>query len=286
MLEAGLADLLALLRLERAGPDRWIGSSPEDRDRRVYGGQVLAQALLAAQQMCDECGNSLHARSLHAYFVHAGDPQAPILYQASTLLTGEPSHLRIDAMQGDRTMSTMDAVFSADFADPVDVPMPHVAPPERAITRSESLALIRSRATGRFDGWNATAAPFETRFASDIWHPSGHAPRHETWFRAAGTGAPEPMYQALALYFSDDTIMDNALLPHGGVFAWQEIQSTSLDHAMWFHRPFDPNDWHLFAQDSPVSWGGRGFTRGVIFDRAGRPVATAAQEILMRRRRS
>src|SRR4029450_12276790 len=105
-------------------------------------------------------------------------------------------------------------------------------------------------------------------------------------FRSAGSAPDDSrLHQALALYYSDDTIMDSALLPYGGMAAWAQFNATSLDHAMWFHQQFRADDWHLFAQESPVAGGGRGFTRGVMWSRTGTPVATVTQEILMRKRR-
>jgi acyl-CoA thioesterase-2 len=282
MLDGALDDLLALLDLEAVEHDAYLGQSPAGRDRRVYGGQLLAQALIAAQRSTDA---ALVTRSLHAYFVHPGDPVTPILYQVTTTPVAAGSFACVRAMQHDRTLCVLDAVLSASYV-PAPSPAPRIGSPDDAPTQAETIELMRRRGMLPNGDWFTRPRPFERRYVEDIWKREGVPPRHSTWFRGIGAAPDdERMNQALALYFSDDTIMDNALLPYGGMLAWADFNSTSLDHAMWFHRPFRVDDWHLFVQDSPVAGGGRGFTRGVMWNRDGLAVATATQEILMRRRR-
>ena len=162
--------------------------------------------------------------------------------------------------------------------------MPDVPPPEDCIPRERGIAGL-DRDTD--STWAVTDSPFDNRFVEDIWNEDYRRPLHHVWFRLRDPGAlpghiDQIVMQAIAAYYADDTIMDNALFPHGWHRCWSELQTASLDHAMWFHRPMDLRRWHLFAQDSPVASGGRAMTRGTIFDDRGAVVASAAQEILLR----
>jgi acyl-CoA thioesterase-2 len=281
MIRSNLADLLRLLELETIDLNRYRGASLAETRHRVYGGQVLAQGLVAAQRTVSERS----AHSLHAYFIRPGDSEIPILFEVDRIRDGRSfTTRRIKAVQRGEAIFSMDVSFQIEETGfehqsrIPDVPGPDELPTEEARAR---------RATAenpeRFTHWDYRATPFEVRYVEDLWDDKPHPPRHHVWFRTRESLPDDPaLHQAIALYYSDDTIMDNAIIPHGGRFVWDRFMSASLDHAMWFHHAFRVDEWHLFAQDSPAAFGARGLTRGEIFSRDGKLVASVAQEALMR----
>ena len=281
MIRSNLADLLKLLELETIDLNRDRGASLAESRHRVYGGQVLAQALVAAQQTVS--GRSAH--SLHAYFIRPGDSEIPILYEVHRIRDGRSfTTRRIKAVQRGEAIFSMDTSFQvAEVGFEHQSKIPDVPAPEELPTEEQRLEHAAATDPERFEHWDYRATPFEVRYVENLWDDEPHPPRHHVWFRTRDALPDDPaLHQAVALYYSDDTIMDNAMIPHGGRLRWDQFMSASLDHAMWFHHPFCVDQWHLFAQDSPSSYGARGLTRGEIFAADGKLVASVAQEALMR----
>jgi acyl-CoA thioesterase-2 len=278
-----LADVLALLDLETAGEDIFRGLSPAGRMQRVYGGQVLGQALVAATRTIEP---SRICHSLHAYFLRPGDPRVPILYEVDRSRDGRSfSVRRVVALQEGKQIFILAASFQApEQGYEHQFPMPDVPPPEALDDELEARRKDPGLMPELLREWLTRARPFETRPV--IIDPPGdrppRAPYDNVWFRAAGP-VPEALTQALLAYASDASLLSTSLLPHGkSIFS--NLQVASLDHAMWFHRAFRFDDWLLYAQDSPSASGARGFNRGAIYTRDGTLVASVAQEGLIRPR--
>lgn len=285
-----LQPLLDLLTLQQTDTDRYRGHGPDGRRGRMYGGEVLAQALRAAQRASDAAASTDGPRqvnALHGYFLQPGDPGRPVDYAVSTLRVGRSFALRrVIATQADSAIASLDISFHIAESGPLhDAPLPTVPAPETLPSENERLAAARAREPERFRRLQLhSPQPLEERFVEDLFLPPPRPPRINVWIRARDTVSDPALAAAIAVYYSDDPLMDNALLPHTSRFETKGFTRTSLDHAMWFHRPFDVNAWHLFAQDSPVASGARAFTRGTFHDRSGRVVASVAQEILLRPR--
>ena len=278
-----LAAVLALLDLETLTPDSFRGQSPEGRIQRVFGGQVLGQALMAAARTV-ELSRICH--SLHAYFLRPGDPRVPIRYEVDRSRDGRSFSVRgVVAFQHDKQIFVLSCSFQIpETGYDHQFPMPNVPPPEEL--EDETQARIR-QADSLPDGlreWLTRPRPFETRPV--VLDPPGDRPPRAAfdniWFRAAGP-VPDHFAQPLLAFASDATLLSTSLLPHGKSL-FSNLQVASLDHAMWFHRPIRFDDWLLYAQDSPSASGARGFNRGAIFTRDGVLVASAAQEGLIRPR--
>jgi acyl-CoA thioesterase-2 len=278
-----LADVLALLDLEPIEEDIFRGLSPAGRLQRVFGGQVLGQALAAAARTVE---SSRICHSLHAYFLRPGDPRVPILYEVDRSRDGRSfSARRVVAIQNGKQIF----ILAASFQTPEQgyehqFPMPDVPPPEALDDELEARRKNPALMPEMLREWLTRARPFETRPV--IIDPPGDRPPRppfdNVWFRASGP-VPDALAQALLAYASDASLLSTALLPHGkSIFS--NLQVASLDHAMWFHRPVRFDDWLLYAQDSPSASGARGFNRGAIFLRDGTLVASVAQEGLIRRR--
>ena len=277
MIRGGWADLTSLLRVEAAGAGRFLGGHSGVSRHRVYGGQFLGQGLMAAAN-----GQAQPARSLHAYFIRTGTTELPIEYRTERLAEDCVS---VTATQRDRTIYLMDVLFGPPAPPAVHAP-PRMPEPDQCIPRAEG---IRGLPTDTDASWAVADSPFDNRFVENIWEPAYGAPGHNVWFTVPGSAATPDnvdasvhLQQAALAYYSDDTIMDNALFPHDWMQSWQNLQTTSLDHCLWFHAPLDLTRWILHTQDSPVADGGRGMTRGRMYDKDGTLLASVAQEILMR----
>ena len=283
--KAALSDVLGLLDLEMIEENIFRGQSQKHRLMRVFGGQVLGQALAAASRTVDA---SRICHSFHAYFLRAGDPKLPILYEVDRARDGQSfTARRVVAIQHGRQIFNCAASFQVrepGFEHQFE--MPNVPPPEElgdegSVRRKESESL-----ESPMREWLARVRAFETRpvILESLGDRPPRAPYDHVWFRPAGPVSGDlAVRQALLAYVSDMSLLDTALLPHGkGVLS--AVQLASLDHAMWFHHDFDFNDWLLYAQDSPSASGARGFNRGSIFTRAGKLVASVAQEGLIRPR--
>jgi acyl-CoA thioesterase II len=267
-----LEDLVELLDLEKIDVDVYRGRQPETALQRVFGGQVLGQALAAATRTVDP-DRVVH--SLHGYFLRPGDTSVPIVYRPEPTRDGRSfSSRRVVASQHGRPIFYMSASFQRpeaglDHADP----MPDgVTPPEEAPTLA---AVLEARTTRSAEAWNKEWAALDVRLAG------GTGTRF--WIRAAGKLPDDPALHACVLaYASDLTLLGASLVRHGLVIGDRRIQPASLDHAMWFHRPFRADEWLLFDQASPSASGARGFTTGRLFTVDGLLVASVVQEGLIR----
>ena len=279
------SQLLALLDLETIDVNIFRGLNPAGRTQRVFGGQVLAQALVAANRTVD--GRPCH--SFHAYFLLPGDPKVPILYEVDRSRDGRSfSSRRVVAIQHGRQIFHMSASFQVEeigleheIAAP-SVPAPEDLPTEEQVRRS-LLADVPDKHREQF----LRKRPIEIRPVDrrDVFHPQKQEPRQAVWVRARGS-LPDDLaiQQCVLAYASDMTLLDTGLLPHGVSLFSPEIQIASIDHAMWFHRRFRADAWLLYIQDSPSASGARGFNRGLVYARDGRLVASVTQEGLMRQR--
>jgi acyl-CoA thioesterase-2 len=226
--------------------------------------------------------------SLHAYFIRPAHPARDVVYRVRRVRDGRSFSIRsVEGWQDDALAFVLDASFQRPERGFVhDAPAPDVPPPEALPGEQSRYEAARRADPARFAawpaGWHAERGPFEMRTVEDLWGAGVQPPRMHTWVRLRSAVGDPGLQPAIAAYFSDDPVMDNALLPHVGRFHDGRLATASLDHAMWFHEPVDLHEWHLFAQDSPVASGARGLTRGLLFDRSGRLVASVAQEILMR----
>jgi acyl-CoA thioesterase II len=283
---AALDDLLATLDLEAIELNTFRGFSPNKEGRiRVFGGQVAGQALVAAGRTVDSLdGPPKLVHSLHAYFLRPGDPRIPILYQVDRIRDGRSfATRRVAAIQRGEAIFSLSASFHVE-EEGVNhqAPMPEAPDPE-------TLADWRSRMSPSID---EDGGVFERPKAIDMRpvdepirvrpDEAVRAPRYRVWFRANGKLPDDPLVHACVVaYASDLTLLDTTMLPHGLIWAGAGSQA-SLDHAMWFHRPFRADDWLLYDQLSPSASGGRGLATGTIFTRAGTLVVSVVQEGLIR----
>jgi len=277
--------LLDILDLETIEHNLFRGSSPQDGWQRVYGGQVIGQALVAAWRTVE--ARSVH--SLHGYFLLAGDPSVPIVYEVDRIRDGRSfTTRRVVAIQHGRAIFFMSASFQVEEdgldhqMDMADIPKPEDLPSEKQLRDAFlDIAPVNVRKY-----WERER-PIEIRPV----HPEHYVskkpldPQQYVWIRTTGELPDDPTLHGCVLaYASDFTLLDTALFAHGKRVFDPDMQVASLDHAMWFHRPFRADEWLLYAQDSPSSSGARGLTRGGIYTRDGVLVASAAQEGLIRNR--
>jgi acyl-CoA thioesterase-2 len=281
---SALETLLAILDLEPLEHNLFRGRSPQVGWQRVFGGQVIGQALVSAARTID---GERTVHSLHAYFMRPGDPAVPILYEVERLRDGNTfSTRRVTAIQHGQPIFTMAASFQIEEAGfEHQIPMPKVPSPEELPSEAELKELYISRATPAVRGYWERPRPIELR-PVDLRHYVSRDrldPSQFVWVRAAGALPDDRhIHRAVLAYLSDMTLLDTALFAHGRVIFDQDLQVASLDHALWFHRPFRADEWLLYAEDSPSASGARGFTRGSLFSRDGRLVASVAQEGLIR----
>ena len=286
-----VSELIELLSLERLEDNLFRGQSRDIGTKYVFGGQVLGQALSAAQATMDPLGQPgqgpRSAHSLHAYFLRAGDIAAPIVYDVDrTRDGGSFSVRRVTAIQHGKPIFVMAASFQIDepgvehqLSKP-EVPDPDDLAPTPQIP-AERLAKLPSKV----QRWLNRMGPFEFRpvYPRDDLNPPKRPPFQQVWFRLAERvgDAPE-LHRALLAYASDFHLLGTTTFPHGISYYQPNVQMASLDHALWFHRSFRADDWLLYAIDSPSAQGARGLARGLVFDRGGRLVASTAQEGMIR----
>lgn len=282
-----LKELLDLLDLEQIELDIFRGRSPEERIQRVFGGQVAAQALVAAGRTVPD-DRSVH--SLHAYFIRPGDPSIPIVYNVERVRDGRSfTTRRVVAIQHGKAIFTMSASFHI-----FEEGMEHQASVMPEVPAPETLATFRDRMQGlvgdapEFRDWLAKPRPVDARYASPLtWEahrdPELRSARTNVWFRYDAELPDDPLlHVVLAAYASDFTLVDTVLLAHGMAWGASDIIGASLDHAMWFHRPFRTDDWLLYAQESPWAGGARGLARGEMFTASGDLVVSVVQEAMIR----
>ena len=288
MSDTALTRLLALLDLEKIEENIFRGVSPPERVQRVFGGQVLSQALVAATRTVDA---SRPCHSFHAYFLRPGDPRVPILYEVDRSRDGGSfTSRRVVAIQHGAQIFTLAASFQ-----PLETGFDHqsqmpVVPEPESLEDDQQVLLRNPELKPEMREWVARERPFETRsvlgrgpFGASGDRPA-RAPIDHIWLKTRG---PLPdgadIHRALLAFVSDMSLLDTALLPHG-MSIFSNVQVASLDHVLWFHRPFRADEWLLYVQDSPSASGARGFSRGAVYSRDGRLVASVAQEGLIRPR--
>ncbi|MGC4409058.1 acyl-CoA thioesterase II [Rhizobium rosettiformans] len=281
-----MQDLIERLDLEKLEENLFRGSSPQNGWQRVFGGLVIAQALMAAQR-CVDPDRIVH--SLHAYFMRPGDPSIPIVYQVERIRDGSSfTTRRVVAIQHGKAIFSMSASFQIEEPGfDHQVKIPNVAAPEQLMGEDEFRAAFLAQAPDTVKKYWGRERPIEIRPTSLTHYLSREKlePEAHIWVRASGIVPDDRHYQAAILaYLSDMTLLDTSLYAHGTSIFDPELQVASLDHAMWFHRPCRLDDWLLYTQDSPSAAGARGMTRGSIFTRDGRLVASVAQEGLIRKR--
>ena len=288
-LQPVVSELIELLSLERLEDNLFRGQSRDIGTKYVFGGQVLGQALSAAQATLTQPRD---AHSLHAYFLRAGDIEHPIVYEVDRTRDGGTfSVRRVTAIQHGKVIFFCAASFQepeqgAEHQLPMpDVPRPEDIEPAPAIP-PEKLATLPSKVRR----WLDRMGPFEFRHAPvdgqgprDELNPPRRPPYQQVWFRLAEKvgDAPE-LHRALLAYASDFQLLGTATFPHAISYYQPNVQMASLDHALWFHRPFRADEWLLYSIDSPSAQGSRGLARGLIYDREGHLVASTSQEGLIR----
>ena len=281
-----LERLIGLLDLEPIEVNIYRGVSHDVGSGRVFGGQVLAQALIAARRTVDQ---PREAHSLHGYFILPGDIAAPIVYFVDRLRDGRSFTTRaVTAIQHGRAIFNLSVSFQVKEEGIVHQPsMPSVPPPESV---PSELDLLRRNAhrfpeSRRKAYTEDQAIDFRPLNPVDPFAPAPREPFKNVWFRANGPiDGPVSLQQAVLAFASDYGLLTSALLPHGLSLQNPHLQAASLDHSLWFHRDFRADDWLLYSTDSPTAGGARGFTRGAVFNRQGQLVASVAQEGLLRLR--
>ena len=286
---SAVTNLLTILDLERLEQNLFRGVSPRDGWQRVYGGQVLGQALVAAVRTVPE---ERVAHSMHAYFLLPGDPAVPIIYEVERLRDGGSfTTRRVKGIQHGKAMFAMSVSFQK--AEPgLDhqstmpaVPMPEDLPSEKQLVRK-----FEGDIPEDIRNYWSRERPIEMRpvdISRYFERRKGAAPEQAIWMRATGS-LPDAfsLHQCVLAYASDFTLLDTALIAHGKLMFDPDMQMASLDHGLWFHRPFRADDWLLYVQDSPSGQHGRGICRGSVYTKAGMLVATVVQEGLIRQRAS
>ncbi|MGH9188303.1 MAG: acyl-CoA thioesterase, partial [Acidimicrobiales bacterium] len=256
------------------------GVSPDERRQRVFGGQVAGQALVAAARTVDP---AVSVHSLHAYFLRPGDPTIPILYDVDRIRDGRSFVTRrVVAIQHGETIFNLSASFhKAEDGLDHQLPPPEVPDPDDLPDWRTQWAPYKQLLGDAYE----QPRPIDVRYV-DFVPPDraeGVPPRQRVWFRADGELPDDPVLHAcVATYASDMTLLDTTLVPHGSSYLNPRIMMASLDHAMWFHRPFRADEWMLYAQDTPSASGGRGLARGLMYTRDATLAVSVVQEGLIR----
>ncbi|MER8017549.1 acyl-CoA thioesterase II [Streptomyces griseoluteus] len=281
-----LQDLLDLLDLERIEEDIYRGQSRSAVVPRVFGGQVAAQALVAAGRTVPA---DRSAHSLHAYFLRTGDPGAPIVYSVDRIRDGRSfTTRRVVAVQHGKPIFHLSASFQA-YEDGLDhqAPMPQAPDPATLPTSQERLRGYAHLDPEVVERFLQAREAIDLRYVDEPPYGEFGAPREphsQVWFRANGKLDDDPLlHVVLATYVSDMTLLDSVLLAHGrGGWAVGDVVGASLDHAMWFHRPFRADEWLLYDQESPSAHGGRGLGQARIYTRDGNLAISVVQEGVVR----
>jgi acyl-CoA thioesterase-2 len=278
--------MLDVLNLERLEVNLFRGRSPQDRWQRVFGGQVIGQALVAASRTVE--GRPPH--SMHAYFLVGGDPKVPIIYEVDRIRDGKSfTTRRVVAIQHGQAIFTLMVSFHKDEEGLThQAPMPQVPPPEDLPSEAQIKATILPTMPEAVRRYYESERPIELR---PVQYDRYLGKKYEdgkfnVWIRATGKLPDDPaIHQCVLAYASDMSLLDTALVPHGRSLFEKQFMGASLDHALYLHRAFRADDWLLYAQETPTMTGSRGFARGLIYTRDGSLVASVAQEGLVRIRR-
>ncbi|HXA28486.1 MAG TPA: acyl-CoA thioesterase II [Candidatus Angelobacter sp.] len=283
-----LDDLLRILDLEPIEENIFRGTSPAEQRQQIFGGQVAGQALVAAGRTVER--GTVH--SLHAYFLRPGDIRVPILFEVDRIRDGRSfTTRRVVAVQHGKAIFNLSASFHVEepgIEHQLDMPA-NLPDPESLPTVAEMVEPHRER-LGELGEWWLRRRPIDVRYVE----PEVPAPLRDgvkaqyqrVWIKADGPLPDDPLLHACVVaYASDMTLLDTTVLPHGMTWGKGLLMGASLDHAMWFHRPFRADEWLLYDQDTPAAYGARAFARGSIFSSDGRLVVSVAQEGLVRTRR-
>jgi len=272
--------LVKLLDLEPIEVNIFRGVSPDEQRQRVFGGQVAAQALMAAGRTVER--GRVH--SLHSYFLRPGDPNVPILYEVDRIRDGRSfTTRRVVAIQHGQAIFNLAASFHVEEEGPLEhqFTMPEVPDPESLPSLAERLEPYRDKLAD----WFARPHPIDQRHIGELpWMQHDRLePMQRLWIRADGTLPDDPLlHSCIAAYASDMSLFDTMLAPHEVRWDDADFMGASLDHCMWFHRPFRADEWLLYDMDSPTAYGARGLARGFLYTRDGRLAVSMVQEGLMR----
>ena len=279
-----LNQIIKTLDLEEIELNHYLATSPNEGWQRVYGGQVIGQALVAASRTVSP---NRSAHSLHGYFLRAGDTTIPILYKVDRIRDGKSfTTRRVVAVQRGQAIFTMSISFQVDEGglshqfDMPKVPAPDSLPTEDELRREQAKSWPKEFQES-FSG--SSAIQVKPVDPVDLLNPEPAQAMQRCWMRCGEALPDDPrIHQCVLAYLSDWSLLDTASRPHAVSFMQDNVQVASLDHAMWFHRPFRADEWLLYDQDSPSASGARGFNRGLIYNQACELVASTTQEGLLR----
>jgi acyl-CoA thioesterase-2 len=283
--QKALDGLISILDLEELEVNIFRGRSPQEERQRVFGGQVAGQALVAACRTVED----RVAHSLHAYFLRPGDPAIPILYEVDRIRDGKSfTTRRVVAIQHGQPIFHLQCSFQAiEEGLEHQAPMPEAPDPETLASGKGQRAKIVEELPEPVRSWWLRPRPIDIRPVHFVhpMRPQKQDPNQRVWVRANGRLPDDPLlHQCVLTYASDMSLLDTATLPHAVSWWDPRFQMASLDHAMWFHRPFRADEWLLYAQESPSASGARGLAMGHFFTRDGRLVVSVVQEGLIRMR--
>jgi acyl-CoA thioesterase-2 len=284
-MSSAVQDLLSILDLEPLEVNLFRGRSPQVGWQRVFGGQVIGQALVAACRTVE--GRLPH--SMHAYFILPGDPSVPIIYEVEHLRDGKSfTTRRVKAIQHGHPIFAMSVSFHVpETGFDHQAVMPDVPPPDKLPSESDLRERVLPTLPDPVRRYYERERPIELRPVEYDRYTGKKMPegKFNVWIRATGRLPDDPaIHQCVLAYASDMTLLDTVMVPHGRTLFEKNFMAASLDHALWLHRAFRADEWLLYAQDSPNLHGARGFARGLIFKQDGTLVASVAQEGLVRER--
>jgi acyl-CoA thioesterase-2 len=277
-------ELVSLLTLERLEENLFRGQSRDIGTKYVFGGQVLGQSLSAAQHTVD-AERAVH--SIHAYFLRAGDINAPIVFDVDRSRDGHSfSVRRVTAIQHGKPILVFAASFQiTEQGVEHQSHMPEVPQPEDIPLQEPPSAAQMDKLSPKMQRWLTRMGPFEMRpvYSRDELHPTKRPPYQQVWFRLTQKiGDDVNLHRAMLAYASDFYLLGTTTFPHAISYYQPNVQMASLDHALWFHRPFRIDEWLLYVLNSPTAQSARGLAHGSIYTRDGVLVATVAQEGLIR----
>ena len=283
------SDVLATLDLEKLEDNVFEGLSPKSDWKRIFGGQVIAQGIVAAQRTVEDL-KARPAHSFHSHFLRPGNPDIPIRYEVENIRDGRSFSTRhVRGTQNGKGILMMTASFQ-DYEKGFEhqVKMPEVPPPHDVEITPDAFAKSIEHLPEEMQKRMSGPRPIEMRFITErqMHDPKPADPEVDLWFRAAEfVDLPDdpPLHQGFLTFASDMSFMDTALVPHGSSLMDPNVHGVSLDHSVWFHEPVDMREWHLFTRESPWASHGRGYVRGMVFNQKGTLVASVIQECLIRK---